>query len=92
MSLPAGAELDEEAKKNLRRHTQGDAEATRGTLRLELTGLSPGATRRIPIAFRWSVGGKLRGLGLAAFPGEKTEDVTVTQPRTITIAAAKVAP
>jgi hypothetical protein len=92
ISLPAGAELDEKAKRSLRRHTRGDSEATRGTLRLELAGLPPGATRKIPIAFRWSVGGRLHGLGLASFPAEKPEDLSVAKPQLLDIAAAKVLP
>ena len=35
-------------------------------LRLELLPLAPGASIRIPIRSRWSVGGTLRGLGVSA--------------------------
>ncbi len=81
ISVPAGAELDEKAKQQLAIHTNGFAEATRGTLRLHLHGLPPGAKRKIPLPFRWSVGGTLQGLGVASYPEDQPEDVSILAPR-----------
>jgi hypothetical protein len=92
LSLPAGTELDERAKREIRRHTRGDSEATRGTMRLRLAGLPPGAKRKISLGFRWSVGGKLQGLGIASFPEDRPGDISVARPRVLKIQAAKVAP
>jgi hypothetical protein len=92
ISLPAGTEFDERAKRELRRHTRGESEATRGTLHLQLAGLPPGASRRIPLGMRWSVGGALQGLGLASFPEERPDDISIVKPRVLRIHAAKVTP
>ncbi len=92
LSLPAGTELDDSAKREIRRHTRGASEATRGTLRLRLAGLPPGSKRKISLGFRWSVGGKLQGLGIASFPENRPDDISIVSPRVLSIHAAKVAP
>ncbi len=92
VSLPAGAELDEEAKKVLRRYTRGDSEAARGTLRLSLAGLPPGGKRKIPLTLRWSLGGKLQGLGIASYPEGRPDDISIQKPRTLSIPSAQVTP
>jgi len=81
VSVPAGAELDEEGRAAILRHTAAAPEATRGTLRLVLAGLPPGRTARVPLPFRWSVGGTLHGFGVAAFPADRPEDLSVLPPR-----------
>ncbi|MEM6954468.1 MAG: alpha-2-macroglobulin family protein, partial [Myxococcota bacterium] len=63
LDLPAGAELDEDARVMLRGLTRGEPTLEGRTLRLELRPLPPGATLRIPLPIRWSVGGQLHGLG-----------------------------
>ncbi len=85
LALPAGTELDEEGRAAIRRHVVGEPDATRGTLRLRLAGLPPGAMRRIPLPFRWSIGGDLIGLGIAAYPDDRPDDLTVSAPRTLHI-------
>jgi hypothetical protein len=90
INLPAGAELDEEGRAAMRRKLGAEPVATRGTLRLVLAGLPPGGTRRIPLPLRWSVAGKLRGLGVAAYPGDRPEDLSVKPPRVWTISAPEV--
>jgi Alpha-2-macroglobulin family len=87
VNLPAGAELDAEGRAAMRRKLAAEPDATRGTLRLVLAGLPPGGKRRIPLPLRWSVAGKLRGLGVAAYPGDRPEDLFVKPPRVWTIAA-----
>jgi hypothetical protein len=91
VNLPAGAELDEEGRAAMRRKLAAEPDATRGTLRLVLAGLPPGGRRCIPLPLRWSVAGQLRGLGVAAYPGDRPEDLSVKPPRVWTISApAKV--
>ena len=87
LNLPAGAELDEEGRAAMRRKLAAEPAATRGTLQLVLAGLPPGGSRRIPLPLRWSVAGKLRGLGVAAYPGDRPEDLFVKPPRVWTISA-----
>ncbi len=87
LSLPAGAELDEDARAALRSHTAREPDATRGTLRLELTALPPGGVRRIPLPLRWSVAGRLMGLGVAAYAADEPEEVAITQPVALDIRA-----
>jgi hypothetical protein len=90
ISLPAGAELDEQGRAAMRRRLAAEPDATRGTLRLVLAGLPPGGRRRVPLPLRWSVAGKLRGLGVVAYPGDRPEDLSVKPPRVWTIAGAGV--
>ncbi len=92
VSLPAGAELDEEGRSALGAFAVSPPEATRGTLRLELRALPPGGARRLPLPLRWSVAGRLGGLGVAAYPADQTEDVSITAPRSWDIAATESAP
>ena len=81
VGLPAGAELDEDGRGELRRRTVAEPEATRGTLRLVLPGLPPGGACRLPLPLRWSTGGRLQGLGVVAFAADRPEDISVTRPR-----------
>ena len=90
VNLPAGAELDQEGRAAMRRRLAAEPDATRGTLRLVLAGLPPGGQRRVPLPLRWSVAGKLHGLGVAAYPGDRPEDLSVKPPRVWTIAAPGV--
>ena len=92
LNLPAGAELDEQGRTAMRRRLAAEPDATRGTLRLVLAGLPPGGRRRVPLPLRWSVAGQLHGLGVAAYPGDRPEDLTVKPPRVWTISAPKVKP
>ncbi|MFH1176707.1 MAG: hypothetical protein V1750_04805, partial [Acidobacteriota bacterium] len=91
IGLPAGAELDEEGRGELRRRTVTEPEATRGTLRLALPGLPPGGVRRLPLPLRWSIGGRLQGLGIVAYAADRPEDISITQPRVWDIADGPVA-
>ncbi|MFH0899349.1 MAG: MG2 domain-containing protein [Pseudomonadota bacterium] len=91
IGLPAGAELDEAARAIIRWHTAVEPDATRGTLRLELHALPPGGIREIPLPIRWTVAGQLQGLGIASFPSDNPEDVSVTPPRTWDIGEPEVA-
>jgi hypothetical protein len=90
VNLPAGAELDEEGRAAMRRRLAAEPDATRGTLRLVLAGLPPGGRRRVPLPLRWSVAGELRGLGVAAYPADRPEDLFVKPPRVWTITAPGV--
>jgi hypothetical protein len=92
VNLPAGAELDHQGRTAMRRSLAAEPDATRGTLRLVLTGLPPGGRCRVPLPLRWSVAGELRGLGVAAYPADRPEDLFVRPPRVWTIKAPGVKP
>jgi hypothetical protein len=66
IQMPAGTELDEATREGLASITAAPPAMEGNVLRLELLPLAPGASIRIPIRSRWSVGGSLRGLGVSA--------------------------
>jgi len=92
LTLPAGAELDEEGHRRLAELTATAPEATRGTLHLELRSLPPGSTQRLPLPLRWSVAGQLVGLGVTAQPSDQPEDLFILKPRSWDIAAPELKP
>lgn len=92
LTLPAGAELDEDGRRRLELMTATEPEATRGTLHLALRPLPPGGTVRVPLPLRWSVAGRLVGLGVAAHPADQPEDVFILKPRHWDIAATERKP
>jgi hypothetical protein len=92
LGLPAGAELDEEARAALRRRTVAEPAMSRGTLRLELASLPPGGVRCLPLPLRWSIGGRLQGLGVVAYAADRPEDLSILQPRILDIADAEPKP
>lgn len=67
VDLPAGAELDEPARRALSAMTRAVPTIEGRTLRLPLRPLSPGARIRLPLGLRWTVAGSLRGLGVSAY-------------------------
>ncbi len=92
ISLPAGAELDRESKKLMRKYLQEEIGQSGGTMHLALRGLAPGASERVPLPLRWSVGGQLHGLGIASYPAGKRDDLSVLMPRVLTINSVKGTP
>ncbi|MCC7536185.1 MAG: hypothetical protein IT379_08225 [Deltaproteobacteria bacterium] len=87
VSLPAGAELDEEARASLRPISAREPESTRGTLTLVLRPMPPGATARVPLAPTWSVAGRVIGFGVASYAADRPDDVSIVRPRVITVRA-----
>ncbi|MEI8254352.1 MAG: MG2 domain-containing protein, partial [Deltaproteobacteria bacterium] len=87
IDLPAGAELDEETRRELSRRTTQAPTLSGRTLVLTLRAMAPGGFVRIPLPVRWSVSGALRGLGVSAYvsdePGAGT---TVVIPRVLDLA------
>lgn len=67
VDLPAGAELDDDARGALRTQTITPPTLEGRTLRLALRPMAPGGRVRIPLRLRWSLGGDLRGLGVTAY-------------------------
>lgn len=67
IQMPAGTELDEPTREGLASLLAAPPAMEGNVLRLELRPLAPGASIRLPIRSRWSVGGALRGLGVSAY-------------------------
>lgn len=85
LTLPAGAELDEGAMARLRPWLRERPSRSQQTLRLRLRPLLPGRSIRLPLRLRMSVAGKLRGLGVAAYPADRPDDVAVLEPRRVEV-------
>ena len=67
VDLPAGAELDEPARRALTAMTRSVPTIEGRTLRLALRAMPPGARVRLPLGVRWTVGGSIRGLGVTTY-------------------------
>ena len=80
--LPTGAELSVEDPRYAVTGTRVQLEED--VVEIHLPPLLPGRSRSVPLPVRWSVAGRLRGLGVAARASERGE-VTVLPPRTIEI-------
>lgn len=65
IDLPAGVELDEPTRAAITRAANGAPTVESRTLRIPLRALAPGASARVPLPLRFSVGGALRGLGVS---------------------------
>jgi len=63
IEVPAGVELDEPTRERLSGLLAAPATFEGRTVRLQLRPLAPGGYVRIPLPFRWSLGGTLIGLG-----------------------------
>jgi hypothetical protein len=79
IELPTGAELTADDERRL------GVQVTRGggVLTLRLPPMRPGNVRRIPLPLRWSVGGSLVGLGVAARADDRDTAVAVLPPRSL---------
>ena len=85
IDLPTGAELPDAAQRTLRSASRTAPTRSGDLLTLTLAAMPPGAERRIPLPFRWSVAGTLPGLGVVAYASDRTEQVSVLPPRVLTI-------
>jgi hypothetical protein len=77
ISLPAGAEVDEETKKRLVRFTVGEPVVSSDTLTLKLLPLRPQEETIIPLPWLWTAAGRFNGLGVTAWAADRPEAVTV---------------
>ena len=83
--LPAGAELDEAANNALAEHTAEEPQLAARVLTLILPPLAPGAQRQLDLALRWSVGGRLRGLGAVGYASDRPRNVSILPSRWVDI-------
>ncbi|GAB4110546.1 MAG: hypothetical protein OHK0013_46420 [Sandaracinaceae bacterium] len=85
VDLPTGAELTAESRAAITARCARPPDRSGDVLTLTLAPMLPGAVRRIPLPLRWSVGGTLLGLGVAAYDREREERASVLPPRAISI-------
>jgi hypothetical protein len=84
IELPTGAELTESDRERIRRRVRS-VERSEGVLVMTLAPLGPGNEVRIPLPLRWSVAGRLVGLGTVAYAADRPESVSVLAPRALEI-------
>ncbi len=85
ISLPAGAEMDEEAKKALSKWTIEEPLVSKDILTLKLRPMRPKEEVAIPLAWLWTSAGKFKGLGVTAWAADRPEALSVLPEDTLTI-------
>ena len=86
IDLPTGAELDETAFEHLQQRLVRRPVHEQKTMRMELRTLLPGRSVEIPLRLRWTVAGRLRGLGVSAHAAPRPDRAVVIAPRVLEIA------
>lgn len=85
IDLPTGAELDETAFEGLEQRLVRRPVHEQKTMRMELRTLLPGRSIEIPLRLRWTVAGRLRGLGVSAHAAPRPDRAVVIAPRVLEI-------
>ncbi len=86
VEIPAGGELDVDARRDLSARLASTAVLEDRSLTLALRALAPGGTVRLPLRVRWTVGGALQGLGVVARVDEAPDaPASVLAPRIVQI-------
>jgi hypothetical protein len=87
IDVPAGAELDEDSRREIARRTTQPPTLSGRTLVLTLRAMAPGGSVRVPLPLRWSVAGSLHGLGATAYvSNEPGAGANVLAPRVLNLA------
>jgi len=87
VELPTGAELTARDRGAIAGRVR-NVSSGGGVLHLVLGPMPPGSESRIPLPLRWSVDGRLRGLGVAAWADDRPEGVTILRPRAMDLRPA----
>lgn len=85
VDLPAGAELDERARRAIAQQTARPPDLLGRTLVLRLRPLCPGARARIELPLRWSVAGRLRGMGATGYAADRPRALSILPSREVVI-------
>ncbi|MBN8617123.1 MAG: hypothetical protein J0L92_41475, partial [Deltaproteobacteria bacterium] len=85
VDLPTGAELTAASRGSIAARAARGPERSGDVLSVVLQPMPPGAVRRVPLPIRWSVGGTLVGLGVAAYAADREDRATILPPRSVTI-------
>jgi hypothetical protein len=89
IELPTGAELTAADRARMGRRAHGVQQGD-GVLTVTLPPLRPGNELRIPLPLRWTVRGRLQGLGMAVYAEDRPEEVTLVPPRALSITESEV--
>lgn len=85
LGLPAGVEIDEEARSEIRRATVSDPDISVDTLTLRLRPIGPRQDVEIVLPWLWTSAGQLTGLGVMAYSEGRTEAISVTPSRRVEV-------
>ena len=85
ITLPAGAEVDEEARQRAGRWSVGRPEVSADVLTLRLRPLRPRGEVVIPLSWIWTTAGRLGGLGVMAWAADRPEAISVSPPRRVEV-------
>lgn len=86
LDLPAGAEVDERAREEMGERSARPPDFSGRTLTLYLSPLCPAATTTIELPFRWTVAGRLRGLGAVGYASDRPEAISILPSRSVEVA------
>lgn len=85
VTLPAGAVLDERARRELDAHLREPAVVEAGRIRMRPRALLPGMEVALPITLRFELAGELSGFGVDAWSLDRPDRRTVMPPQTLSI-------
>lgn len=88
IDLPAGAELDEPARRRLAAFSAVPPALSGRTLTLVLRPLRPAGTVRVELPIRWSIAGHVRGLGVASWADDRPRAVSILRSREVEVTEA----
>ncbi len=83
--LPAGAEVDEEARERLTELTGFQPSVSSDTLTLRLRPMRPREERIISLPWLWTVGGRMTGIGITAWAADRPEAICVLPAKKIEV-------
>lgn len=85
ITLPAGAEVDEEARQRLTCSARARPEVTASVLILRLCPLGPRGEVEIPLPWLWTTAGRLNGLGVMAWAAERPQAISISPSRPVDV-------
>lgn len=86
VSLPAGVEIDEHARRQIRARTSRDIEVSSSSLILRLRPLGPRREVTIPLSWLWTTAGRLNGLGVTAHSLDRPEALSIAPSQVVEVA------
>ena len=85
VSLPAGAEVDHQARWVVEQLTGVSPGVQADSMNVSLRPIGPRSETRIPLRWVWTTAGRLNGLGMTAWAGDRPQAVSITPPRQIEV-------
>jgi hypothetical protein len=85
LSLPAGVEIDEEARRQIRQAIAADPDVSADMLTLRLRPLGPRQQVDIELPWLWTSAGRLTGLGVMAYSTDRPEAISIEPSRAVEV-------